>query len=38
MPPKKPKKPVKKAPPGFHYMANGKLMKNSAMKKNKKKY
>lgn len=23
----------KKAPPGFHYMPNGKLMKNSDMKK-----
>jgi len=23
----------KKAPKGFHYMPNGKLMKNSAMKK-----
>tara|TARA_R110000796_G_C14557248_1_gene434486 strand:- start:3047 stop:3184 length:138 start_codon:yes stop_codon:yes gene_type:complete len=33
------KKPTakKKAPAGFHYMPNGKLMKNSAMKKKKKK-
>ncbi len=31
------KKPKKKAPAGFHYMPNGKLMKNSAMKKKKKK-
>tara|TARA_R110001599_G_scaffold297981_1_gene502257 strand:- start:47 stop:397 length:351 start_codon:yes stop_codon:yes gene_type:complete len=32
-PPKK--KPVKRkpAPPGYHYMPNGKLMKDSAMKK-----
>jgi len=28
----------KKAPKGFHYMPNGKLMKDSAMKKKKKKY
>ena len=38
-PPKK--KPVKRrrapAPKGFHYMPNGKLMKDSAMKKKKKK-
>ena len=35
---KKPKKSVKKrAPAGFHYMPNGKLMKDSAMKKKKKK-
>ena len=34
MPPKKVKKKV--APPGFHYMPNGKLMKNSLMKKDKK--
>ena len=34
-----PKKPVKRkpAPKGFHYMANGKLMKDSTMKKKKKK-
>jgi len=25
-------KPKKKAPAGFHYMPNGKLMKDSAMK------
>mgnify|MGYP003136145093 FL=1 len=40
MPPKKmPKLKYikKKAPSGFHYMPNGKLMKNSAMKKKKKK-
>jgi hypothetical protein len=35
MPPKK--KPRKPAPKGFHYMPNGKLMKDSAMKKNGKK-
>jgi len=34
-PPKK--KPKKKAPKGFHYMPNGKLMKDSDMKKKKKK-
>jgi|AntAceMinimDraft_13_1070369.scaffolds.fasta_scaffold36596_5 hypothetical protein len=28
-------KKKKKAPKGYHYMPNGKLMKNSAMKKNK---
>lgn len=28
----------KKAPKGYHYMPNGKLMKNSAHKKKKKKY
>jgi len=33
MPPKK--KPRKPAPKGFHYMPNGKLMKDSAMKKKK---
>lgn len=35
----KPKKNAtkKKAPPGFHYMKNGKLMKDSDMKKKKKK-
>ena len=27
------KKPTKKAPKGYHYMPNGKLMKDSAMKK-----
>ena len=27
----------KKAPKGYHYMPNGKLMKDSAMKKKKKK-
>jgi len=37
---KKPKKTtkrktIKKAPPGFHYMPNGKLMKDSDMKKKK---
>tara|TARA_R110000796_G_scaffold16886_5_gene52391 strand:- start:658 stop:780 length:123 start_codon:yes stop_codon:yes gene_type:complete len=32
---KKPKKKV--APKGYHYMKNGKLMKDSDMKKNKKK-
>jgi len=32
------KKPVKKkAPAGYHYMPNGKLMKDSAMKKKTKK-
>ena len=40
--PKKKKKPVqdkkkKKAPPGYHYMPNGRLMKDSDMKKDKKK-
>ncbi len=35
MPPKK--KPRKPAPKGFHYMPNGKLMKDSAMKKKGKK-
>tara|TARA_R100001463_G_C3535276_1_gene221943 strand:+ start:1285 stop:1437 length:153 start_codon:yes stop_codon:yes gene_type:complete len=35
--PMKKKPPAKKAPPGFHYMPNGKLMKNSDMKKKKKK-
>ncbi len=34
---KKPMKKRKPAPPGFHYMPNGKLMKNSDMKKKKKK-
>tara|TARA_R110000796_G_scaffold6177_5_gene22260 strand:+ start:1079 stop:1204 length:126 start_codon:yes stop_codon:yes gene_type:complete len=34
-PPKK--KKIKKAPAGYHYMANGKLMKDSAMKKKKNK-
>lgn len=29
----KPKKPKKKAPKGFHYMPDGKLMKDSEMKK-----
>ena len=35
----KPKKklPKKKAPPGFHYMPSGKLMKDSDMKNKKKK-
>jgi len=28
-------KKKKKAPKGYHYMPNGKLMKNSAMKKKK---
>ncbi len=28
-------KKKKKAPKGYHYMPNGKLMKNSAMKKRK---
>ena len=28
-------KKKKKAPKGYHYMLNGKLMKNSAMKKKK---
>ena len=40
--PKKKKKPVtskkKKAPPGYHYMPNGRLMKDSDMKKKKGKY
>ena len=39
MPPKK-KPPVKKkkaAPKGYHYMPNGRLMKDSDMKKDKKK-
>ena len=31
------KKPTKKAPKGSHYMPNGKLMKDSAMKKTTKK-
>ena len=36
---KKPKKkPKKKAPPGYHYMPNGRLMKDSDMKKKKGKY
>ena len=39
MPPKKPPAPKKKkvAPKGYHYMPSGKLMKDSDMKKNKKK-
>ena len=37
MPPKKPKKPRKPAPKGYHYMPNGRLMKDSAMKNKKKK-
>ena len=37
--PKNTMKKKKKAPKGYHYMPNGKLMKNSAMKKKKgKKY
>tara|TARA_R110000824_G_scaffold226740_1_gene414499 strand:+ start:302 stop:433 length:132 start_codon:yes stop_codon:yes gene_type:complete len=42
--PKKKKKPVtskkkkKKAPPGYHYMPNGRLMKDADMKKKKGKY
>tara|TARA_R110000851_G_scaffold93685_1_gene204067 strand:+ start:80 stop:208 length:129 start_codon:yes stop_codon:yes gene_type:complete len=41
--PKKKKKPVqdkkkKKAPTGYHYMPNGRLMKDSDMKKKKGKY
>ena len=32
------KKRRKKAPKGYHYMPNGRLMKNSAMKKKKRKY
>jgi|TARA_A100001011_G_scaffold294756_1_gene306971 hypothetical protein len=32
------KKRRKKAPKGYHYMPNGRLMKNSAMKKRKRKY
>ncbi len=35
--PMKKKTVKKKAPPGFHFMANGKLMKDSDMKKKKKK-
>jgi len=35
--PKKQTKPKKKAPKGYHYMPNGKLMKDSLMKKKKKK-
>ena len=35
--PLKKKKIIKKAPAGYHYMPNGKLMKDSAMKKKKKK-
>ena len=35
--PKPKPKPKKKAPKGFHYMPNGKLMANSKMKKPKKK-
>jgi hypothetical protein len=31
------KKKKKKAPPGYHYMPNGKLMKDSDMKKSKNK-
>tara|TARA_R110000772_G_scaffold191447_1_gene302409 strand:+ start:515 stop:646 length:132 start_codon:yes stop_codon:yes gene_type:complete len=34
----KKKKPKKKAPPGYHFMPNGRLMKNSDMKKKKGKY
>ncbi len=39
-PKKKPAKKRKPAPPGYHYMPNGKLMKDSDMKKKsgKKKY
>jgi len=33
----KKKKPKKKAPKGYHYMPNGKLMADSKMKKPKKK-
>jgi hypothetical protein len=33
--PKHNMKKKKKAPKGYHYMPNGKLMKNSAMKKKK---
>jgi len=36
MPPKKPK-PRKPAPKGYHYMPNGRLMKDSVMKNKKKK-
>jgi len=36
-PPKKQTKPKKKAPKGFHYMPDGKLMKDSLMKKKTKK-
>jgi len=32
------KKRRKKAPKGYHYMPNGRLMKDSAMKKRKRKY
>ena len=32
------KKKTKKVPKGYHRMPNGKLMKDSAMKKRKKKY
>jgi hypothetical protein len=35
--PKKKKKKRKKAPKGYHYMPNGKLMKDSAHKKRRKK-
>ena len=35
-PPPKKKKIIKKAPKGYHYMASGKLMKDSDMKKKKK--
>lgn len=36
-PPAKKGKAKKKAPKGYHYMPNGKLMKDSAMKKKGKK-
>ena len=36
-PPAKKGKPKKKAPKGYHYMPNGRLMKDSAMKKKGKK-
>ena len=35
---KKTKNKTKKVPKGYHRMPNGKLMKDSAMKKRKKKY
>jgi hypothetical protein len=35
--PKQSKPKKKKAPPGYHYMPDGKLMKNSDMKKKSKK-
>ena len=37
MPKKKPAPKKKVAPKGYHYMPSGKLMKDSDMKKNKKK-